>query len=158
MLDAISDVTGSPHVFVVRIGTDGPQAYPMGTRAKDIYIPDSPEYFLRAFGTPRRDIIQDRVKSPTLAQALHMMNGRTIREKVEADNNILGKRLAEGLGDSEIVAELYERAYARPPIEEERSTLAAFIASELEIGRGRRRALENVLWAVLNSKEFLLNH
>ena len=158
LLDAISDVTGSPHVFVVRIGTDGPQAYPMGTRAKDIYIPDSPEYFLRAFGTPRRDIIQDRVKSPTLAQALHMMNGRTIREKVEADDNILGKRLAEGLGDSEIVAELYERAYARPPIEEERSTLTAFIASELEIGRGRRRALENVLWAVLNSKEFLLNH
>ena len=158
LLDAISDVTGSPHVFTAGFGADGPQVYPMGTRAKDIYLPDSPEYFLRAFGTPRRDIIKDRAKSPTLAQALHMMNGRTVREKVEAEDNILGKRLAEGRDDFQIVAEFYERAYARPPTVEERDTVTAFLASERKIERGRRRALENVLWAVLNSKEFLLNH
>ena len=158
LLDAISDVTGSPHVFLAGFGKGQPQVYPIGTRAKDIYLPDSPEYFLRAFGTPRRDIIKDRVKSPTLAQALHMMNGRTIREKVEAEDNILGKRLAEGRDDSAIVAEIYERAYSRPPNELERNTVTAFLASERETGRERRRALENVLWAVLNSKEFLLNH
>ena len=158
LLDAISDVTGSPHVFAAGFGKKGPQVYPTGTRAKDIYIPDAPDYFLRTFGTPRRDIIQERVKSPTLAQALHMMNGRTVREKVEAEDNILGKRLAEGVGDSEIVEEIYERAYARPPTEDEQNTLSAFFDSESEAGRGRRRALENLLWAVLNSKEFLLNH
>ena len=158
LLDAISDVTGAPHVFGAGSGADARQVYPTGARAKDIYIPDSPDYFLRAFGTPRRDIIKERAQTPTLAQALHMINGRTVRDKVESEDNILGKRMAEARGDSEIVEEIYERAYARPPTEGERDSLTAFIASELEAGRGRRRALENILWAVLNSKEFVLNH
>ena len=158
LLDAVSDVTGVPHVFSAGMGTDTLQLYPMGTRAKDVYVPDQAEYFLRVFGTPRRDVIKEREKSPTLAQALHMLNGQTIRDKLESANNIIGAELTTGSSDLEIIEEVYQRAYARSPNKKERIALKEFVASELRAGRGRRRALENILWAVLNSKEFLLNY
>jgi len=148
-LDVISQVTEVPHPF---------GKYPEGTSAKELYIPDNPDYFLVTFGVPRRDILKDRVETPTLAQALHMMNGPTVREKVQAEDNVLGGYLAEGLSDGEIVERLYERAYGRPPDSAERRLVAEYLEGEREAGRNRRRALENVLWAVLNSKEFHLNH
>jgi len=155
LLDAIVQTSGVDHVFLAA----GPlQTYPAGTSAKDIYLPDGPDYFLQTFGTPRRDIIQDRAKSPTLAKSLHMMNGKTVREKIEARDNVLGKLIAAGASDAEIAAELYERAYSRRPTVQERETMARFLSDEAAAGRGRRRALENFLWAVLNSKEFQLNY
>ncbi len=144
LLDSIGQVTGVPHSF---------RGYPAGTSAKDIYVPDAPDYFLVTFGFPRRDILGDRVHAPTLSQALHMMNGDTIRQKVEVPSNIL-----EGAKDNGILDLLYERAYARPPSETERRVLARFLETEQAAGRTRRRALENLLWSVLNSKEFQLNH
>ncbi len=158
LLDAVSDVTGVPHIFSAGMGTDTLQLYPVGTRSKDVYVPDQAEYFLRVFGTPRRDVIKEREKSPTLAQALHMLNGQTIHNKLKSADNIIGAGLTAGSSDLEIVEEVYQKAYTRPPNKKERITLMEFIASELGAGRGRRRALENILWAVLNSKEFLLNY
>ena len=75
LLDAISQVTGVAHTF---------QNYPKGTRAMDVDVPDNPDYFLVAFGLPRRDVLADRSKSPTMGQALHMMNGETVMRKVRA--------------------------------------------------------------------------
>ena len=149
LLDVLGQVTGVPHLF------DG---YPKGTSAKDIYVPDGPDYFLVTFGLPRRDILKDRAPEPTLSQALHLMNGATVRNKVEADGNFLGQLLGQGRSDGQVVAALYERAYARQPSQAERERIARFIAAERAAGRSRRRAFENVLWAVLNSEEFQLNH
>ena len=155
LLDTIVQTTGVDHVFVAR----GPlQTYPEGTSAKDIYLPDAPDYFLQTFGTPRRDIIKDRAKSPTLAKSLHLMNGKTLRDKIEARGNVVGKLIGAGSSDAEIAAEIYERAYSRPPTEREQETVARFFTDEQAAGRGRRRALENFLWAVLNTKEFQLNY
>ena len=155
LLDTIVQTTGVDHVFWAW-GTL--QSYPKGTSAKDIYLPDGPDYFLTTFGTPRRDIIKDRAKSPTLAKSLHMMNGKTLRDKIEARDNVLGKLIAAGSSDAEIAAEIYKRAYSRPPTEREQETVARFLLDEESAGRGRRRALENFLWAVLNTKEFQLNY
>ena len=149
LLDMLSQVTGIPHPF------DG---YPAGTSAKDIYVPDGPDYFLVTFGLPRRDILKDRAQEPTLSQALHLMNGPTVRDKVEARNNILEELLRQDGPDDKVVAALYERAYARLPSQTEQDRIARFIADEKAAGRSRRRAFENVLWAVLNSEEFQLNH
>lgn len=149
LLDILGQVTGVPHPF------DG---YPEGTSAKDIYVPDGPDYFLVAFGLPRRDILKDRVPEPTLSQALHLMNGATVRDKVGAEGNILGDLLGQGIADGQVVAALYERAYARRPSQREQDRIARFAAAERAAGRSRRRAFENVLWAVLNSEEFQLNH
>jgi hypothetical protein len=92
-----------------------------------------------------------------MSQALHLMNSETVREKVTAGGNVLGHLLKEGLDDRAVVEELYWRAYARPPGEDEWSAVSKFLDAERAAGRDRRRALENVLWAILNSKEFQLN-
>jgi hypothetical protein len=149
LLDAISEVTGVPHPF---------RNYPTGTRAMELYIPDSPDYFLVTFGFPRRDILCDRAKSPTLSQALHMINGDTVKRKLEAKDNLLARWLAEPRTDEQIVAALYERAYSRPPSAREQTVIREYLTSEQAAGRSRRRALEGVLWSLLNSKEFQINH
>ena len=101
--------------------------------------------------------MERRSADPSMSQALHLMNSDTIRSKVEAADNILGKLLAEGKPDSEVIDALSQRAYARPPTASQLDRMMTYIAAEQEAGRTRRRALENVLWAILNSKEFQLN-
>jgi hypothetical protein len=146
LLDAVSQVTAVAHPF---------RNYPEGTRALDLYPPEAPDYFLVAFGFPRRDVLADRSKSPTLSQALHLMNGESVMSKVADEHNVLSQCISQS--DSELVTTLYERAYARPPTEKELAGTLAFVRSEQKAGRSRRRAFEGVLWAILNSKEFQLN-
>jgi hypothetical protein len=149
LLDAVSQVTGVAHTF---------QNYPKGTRAMNIDVPDSPDYFLVAFGLPRRDVLADRSKTPTMGQALHMMNGETVMSKVRAADNILGRLIADGSKDSDIISALYQAAYMRAPSATELGSVGEYLDAERQAGRPRRRALEGVLWSVLNSKEFQLNH
>jgi hypothetical protein len=66
--------------------------------------------------------------------------------------------LALGVTNEEIVSEIYERAYSRLPSDRERKALQEFMAAERAAGRERRHILENFLWAILNSKEFQMNH
>jgi hypothetical protein len=148
-LDAISQVTGVAHPF---------RNYPAGTRAMDLYIPDAPDYFLVTFGFPRRDIICERANSPTLGQALHMINGETVLKKVQAPDNVLSRWMGEGWSDDRVIEAIYARAYARAPSDAERGAVKDFIKDEQAAGRSHRRALEGVLWTVLNSKEFQVNH
>ena len=124
----------------------------------DLYIPDAPDYFLVTFGFPRRDIICERAKTPTLGQALHMINGETVLKKVRAQDNVLSRWMGEGWSDDRIIDAIYARAYARDPSDGERATVKDFIKDEQAAGRSHRRALEGVLWTLLNSEEFQVNH
>jgi hypothetical protein len=108
------------------------------------------------FGFPRRDILCERQATPTLGQALHLLNGKTIQAKIEDKNNILAG--LENLPDAEIVRMLYERAFARQPSTSEVGSVVEYLTSERAAGRTRRKALEGLLWATLVSKEFQLNH
>jgi hypothetical protein len=149
LLDSIVDVTEVPHHF---------KGYPQGTRAMDLYIPDIPDYFLVTFGEPRRDVLADRIKTPTLSQALHLMNGETVQPKIVDPANLLGRLLARGESDAEILNALYLRAYCRRPSAKELDDINRYLAGEKAVGQSRRAALEGVLWSVVNSKEFQLNH
>jgi hypothetical protein len=149
LLDSVGQVTGVAHQF---------QGYPKGTSAKDLYIPDAPDYFLVTFGFPRRDILAERSKSPSLSQALHMMNGKSVGEKIQSDQNILTELLNQGLSDTQVIQGIYERAYSRPPGETELEAVLENFRAERASGRNPRQVQENFLWAVLNSKEFQLNH
>lgn len=144
LLDALAQVTGVPHPF---------GGYPAGTRAMDVYMTDLPDYFLTTFGLPRRDILCERAATPTLSQALHLMNGKTIQAKIEAPDNILATWAP--LSNDAVARALYERAYARPPTPAEQALVADFLAQN---PASRRKALEGLLWATLVSKEFQLNH
>lgn len=149
LLDSIGQVTNVPNKF---------RGYPEGTSAKDLYLPDNPEYFLVTFGFPRRDILAGRSQSPTLSQALHMMNGETIREKVESGQNILTELLKGNHSDADMISALYERAYSRLPSDSELNAIQENFHAERARGLDSRQLLESFLWAMLNSKEFQLNH
>ena len=117
--------------------------------------PDPPKtpraQFNRLFGydpsTPRDEI------SGSIPQALSLMNAKVINGAIRADgaNSALGKLLAEIDDDEEIIVELYLRTLARQPKESEIETCKQYIA---EVG-DRSEALEDVLWALINSTEFL---
>ncbi len=148
LLDSVSQVTGVAHSF---------SGYPEGTSAKDLIATNGPDHFLGTFGFPRRDILAERAESPSLAQALLLMNNATVRGKVEDAGNAIGKLIESGLDDRAIVEALWRRGLSRVPSAAEWKSLESYMGSERDAGRSRRRVLENVLWVLLNSKEFRIN-
>ena len=148
LLDAIVQVTKVPQKF---------RNYPTGMSSKNLIASIGAPYFLTTFGFPRRDTMEPRTTSPSLSQALHLMNGDRMQDSIETHDNVLGELLASGLGNKEILNQLYLRAYARFPTTSQHHRITHYLVSEQEAGRERRRVWEHVLWVLLNSKEFQLN-
>jgi hypothetical protein len=89
----------------------------------------------------------------TIPQALLMMNSALVRKYTSAEGKtLLADLVAKGRTDDEIVAALYEHVLARQPTEEEQATCRRYIQ---KVG-DRKEALEDVLWALVNSTEFLI--
>lgn len=112
-------------------------------------VPQQTE-FLKAFGQPERTspCACDRSSEPTLDQALQMLNGKTVLDQVNRSQSRF-----EALADEKFVQELYLAALCRSPRETELKT-----ATEYLRGRERRQAIRDLVWAVLNTQEFLLQH
>ena len=148
LLDAIVQVTQVPQQF---------RNYPAGISSKNLIASNGAPYFLTTFGFPRRDTMEPRAGAPSLNQALHLMNGDRIRAKIEAPGNVLGDLLESDSDDRQIIETLYLRTYARHPTPLQSERIERYLASEKTSGSKRRRSWQNVLWALLNSKEFQLN-
>ena len=148
LLDAISKVTGVAEEF---------NNYPPGTSPKELIASIGATHFLTTFGHPRRDIMEARSSAPSLAQALQMMNGDVLAERMEAEGFVLDTLLRQGLTDDAIVDTLYRLAFSRKPEAGEREAIEAYLAAETAAGRDRRQGLANMLWAILNTKEFQMN-
>ncbi len=148
LLDAICQATGVPERF---------NGWPEGYRAIQIWDNRMPSYFFRIFGRPVRASVCEceRSSEPSIAQALHLMNSPEIAEKIQARTGT-ARRLADSrLSPKDLVDELYLTALARYPTSAERAAmLALFQGPEA----GRREAVEDALWSLLNTKEFLFNH
>jgi hypothetical protein len=112
--------------------------------------------FLKVFGKPDRLLTCEceRSESTTLAQAFQLINGEAIRRKLQAPDNRIGRLLKSGLRAPDILDDLYLASLCRPPTDAERAGALAYIAR----AKDRRRAWEDLAWAILNSKEFLLRH
>ena len=149
LLDATSQVTGSPTVFV---------SYPTGTRA--MQLPDSniDSYFLKAFGRPDRNLTCEceRTAQPSMAQVLNIANGETINQKLATPGNRIEQLLAAKTPEEQSVDEVYLSALSRYPTPSERSTLAAAITEAP--AAEKRQAVEDLYWGILSSKRFLFNH
>ena len=89
-----------------------------------------------------------------MAQALHLMNSDFVQNKVATDGGRIAKLLEAKKSDSEIVEELYLIAFSRLPTPEERERAELAIAA----APNRKEGLEDLLWALLNSREFLFIH
>jgi hypothetical protein len=147
MLDAIGQVTGVQEEF---------NGLPKGTRT--IQLPDESinSYFLDVFGRPTRETPCEceRPREADLAQALELLNSNGLQNKVKSTQGRLAKAIEARASDASIVEDLYLAALGRMPLPNEVETLTAYIASQ----KDRKAALEDVEWAILNTKEFLFNH
>jgi hypothetical protein len=146
LLDTISFVTDTKDKF------DG---LPLGARAVQIADGQRSTYFLRTFGRATRETpCSCEVKmEPTLSQALHLLNGDTVNSKIQ-QGGLVAKMIAAKKKPEEEVTELYIRALSRKPTKPE----LARIVPALEKANNSTQAVEDVFWALLNSREFLFNH
>jgi hypothetical protein len=128
---------------------------PLATRRRD-GGPSSLEVFLKVFGKPARLLSCEceRTSGPTMSQALQMISGQMLNNWVADPDNRLGRLLAAHKTDSEILEELYLAALSRFPTPQERQQLLAWLASR----PNRRQAFEDLLWSLVNAKEFLLRY
>ncbi len=155
LLDALSQVTGVPVRF---------SGYPLGLRANQIPAPPQTgrrfgeqamgEKFLKTFGKPDRLLTCEceRNDDPGLLQAFQLITGELMNSLIRDPDNRLGKMLSAGKTDVEMLDELYLAALCRPPTPTESKKLLVLLTAS----KDRRAAWEDVLWALLNSKEFLL--
>lgn len=143
--DAVDDVTGVPTAYP---GT------PPGTRATQIWTHRSPSIFLDVFGRPdpNQDPPCERIGDATVVQTLHLMNSSHVHGKVTDDAGLPARLAAAGTQPDAIVEELYLAAYSRFPTEDERRTAVAEFARE---GATPRTVAEDLLWALVNTPEFL---
>jgi hypothetical protein len=142
LLDAISQVTGVPESF---------GNMPAGTRA--VQMPFAQGFFLGIFDRPLRDAVPEPTGKPNLGQALHMLAGTTFNRKLAEEGGRLQRLLKNGASDREIIEEFYLAALTRLPREPELSGLQSMFQE-----RARQEVAEDLVWALVTSREFSENH
>ena len=145
LLDAISDVTGVSDTFA---------AAPTGSHASAIWTHRVPSLFLDTFGRPdpNQDPPCERTDDTSVVQALHLMNAPELHKKVASDAG-RAARLASGKESPHaIVEQLYLLAYSRLPTDEEMAVGVSLFDGP---SANRRPAVEDLLWALINSAEFV---
>ncbi|HVW36699.1 MAG TPA: DUF1553 domain-containing protein, partial [Pirellulales bacterium] len=144
LLDAINQATGTQTKF---------KNVPLGTRAIELPDGDYPDYFLKTFGKPRRVSVCECERTPdaNLAQALHTLNGDLLANKIGDGGGRLAKLLAENKPFEENVAELYLATWSRRPTPEEMTVCKSF----LDQSPNPKTFYEDLLWTLINSKQFL---
>ena len=146
ILDIISQVTGVPETFA---------GFPEGTRA--LQLPDSKirSYFLDSFGRPPRNTpnSSERTTASTVAQVLHLINGETLNRKLNTEGKVIDQLLTESETTPELVRHLYRIALTRDPSGPDVRHLVEFLGPDPD-----RERVNDFVWAVLTSKEFLFTH
>ena len=147
LLDIISQVTETQNKF---------RGLPNGASAVEIVDGRTSTFFLTTFGRATRDTVCscEVALEPNLSQALHLLNGSTVNAKC-TQGGVVTKALAAKKTPSQVIDELYMRCLARKPSAKEKAKLMAFVGEE---GRSDADVLNDMFWAILNSKEFIFNH
>ena len=146
LLDVISQVTKTKNKF---------QGLPLGARALQIADGRFSNYFLTTFGRATRETVCscEVVMEPNLSQALHLLNGDVTNNRI-TQGRIVQTMLKEGKDPEKVIDDLYLRCYSRKPRADEKANLLASLDGEDSV----ESALNDVFWALLNSKEFIFNH
>lgn len=148
LLDSIVQATGVPERFA---------GAPVGFTAAQLPDATVRSEFLDLFGKPQRmEACEcERDDGSNMLQALHFINGKSILSRVADPRGRVAQLLGQKLTDEELVQHLYLWAIARPATAEETALGTATITA---YGDQRKEAAEDILWALLNSRDFLLVH
>ncbi len=144
LLDAIDTVTASPTKF---------KGLPQGTRAIELPDGEYPDHFLMTFGKPRRVSVCEceRMPDENLGQALHTLNGDIIATKLSSKSGRVTSLVASQKTDPGIIQELYLVTLGREPSEAETKAALQFLPE----AASRQEFFEDLLWTLINSKQFL---
>ncbi len=147
LLDIISQITETQNKF---------RGLPVGARAVQIADGNTSTYFLTTFGRAKRESVCscEVITEPNLGQALHLLNGDTINNKIKTGKVIDRMLNTDKKTPDEIIDEIYLRCLGRRPNDTEKQQLSSAVAENED----KLTALEDVFWAVLNSQEFVFNH
>jgi hypothetical protein len=155
LLDSIDDVT------IARANLGGAPNLPIETRA--IQLPHDPypyHYFLQIFGMPEGTTACEceRIDTANLAQNLHLMNSSEILSKVSSPTGRAALMAADATRTSEQkVREIFLLVYSRPPRPKEFNLALKHLEKAKSIP-DQKGALEDLIWALLNTKEFMYIH
>ncbi|QDU73701.1 hypothetical protein Pan97_06990 [Bremerella volcania] len=161
LLDAVNDLTASP--------TDFPNL-PLGTRA--VALPDNSynkaSPFLRVFGRPDNSSVCEceRVQSSSLAQSLHLINSSEIKSKLGAAKGRAANLAGQDTPVEAKISEIYRIAFSREPTAEELQIAIEYVkqiptdaeGKPIDANQAARQNYQDLIWALMNSKEFLFNH
>jgi hypothetical protein len=129
---------------------------PLGTRA--IQLPDTKvrSFLLDVFGRPARQITCEceRTTQPNIAQALHLLNGDFLERKIESPTGRIAELVNSKKSRAEIIDELYLATLSRLPRREEVEKAKEWFARSPSL----REAAQDLLWVLLNRREFQFNH
>jgi len=147
LLDAICKATEVEEKF---------PGLPPGTRATQLPDTEVNHLFLKTFGQPARELACEceRESDSNLAQALQLINGATINDKLKAPQNRIGRLMGSKKSDKEILEEIYLETLSRFPTKEDADIALAHLAK----AKDKRKGWEDIQWALINTKEFLFRH
>jgi Protein of unknown function (DUF1549)/Protein of unknown function (DUF1553) len=155
LLDAVCNVLDTPVKF---------NGYPTGYRAGEIAAmpqgrrgekrKEMGEKFLKVFGKPDRLLTCEceRSEDTGVLQSFQLLTGELLHSLLDRTDNRIGQLLTEKKSNSKIIETFYLAALSRYPTKTEIERLTAFVGK----ATNRREALEDVVWGLVNSKEFLL--
>lgn len=146
LLDCLCQASGAPERL---------PGLPLGARALEVPDGSAGNYFLNTFGRSKRTTVSacEATAEPTLSQALHLLNGQTVHNKIK-QGGLVSAWLDEGRTPAEVIDAIYQRCLCRAPTPAEADDLLALCGDNPRpVGE-----LEDAFWAVLNSREFLFNH
>ena len=146
LLDCICQVTETPERL---------PGLSKGERAVKVADGQAQHYFLNTFGRSNRSsaCTCETKTSPTLSQALHLLNGETTNRKIQ-DGSVIKSWIAQKVDPQEILRRITVRCLTRQPTESERS----WLDDQLRQNSNIEQSLEDFFWAILNSNEFIFNH
>lgn len=147
LLDAIDQVSSVRTKF---------RNLPLGTRAIELPDAEYPDFFLKTFGKPKRGSVCEceRSREANLAQALHTLNGDIVAGKISHADGRVAKLVASARPWQEGVTELYLATLCRRPSEQELATWRTFHDQIPDA----KIFYEDLLWTLINSKQFLYVH
>lgn len=149
LYDALHQVTGN---------TQSLSGIPQGYSATQLRDVSNVPYFLKVFGQPQGETACEceRSEDASLAQSLHLLNSQDVQGKISSSSGRAVTLASDkNRSDEEKITELYLWAFSRKPDKSELGIATKYVARE---GVEPKASYEDIVWALVNSKEFLFNH